>query len=110
MQRAWHSLSGNQLCDVDAFGRGSFTTAGLTKLCEALVLPECALVTLNLRSNQLRAEGGKLIATALKTNTSLTSLDLSANTLRAEGGSAIAGMLKDNTSLRQLRCVHSHVL
>ena len=30
------SLGGNQLCGVDGHGRGTYTTEGITKLCEAL--------------------------------------------------------------------------
>ena len=30
------SLDANQLCGVDFNGRGTYTTAGITKLCEAL--------------------------------------------------------------------------
>ena len=30
------SLAGNQLCGLDQFGRGTYTTEGITKLCEGL--------------------------------------------------------------------------
>ena len=30
------SLSGNQLCGLDDRGRGTYTSEGITKLCEAL--------------------------------------------------------------------------
>ena len=30
------SLAGNQLCGLDRRGRGTYTTEGITKLCEAL--------------------------------------------------------------------------
>ena len=30
------SLAGNQLCGLDGYGRGTYTSEGITKLCEAL--------------------------------------------------------------------------
>ena len=30
------NLSGNHLCGVDAWGQGTYTTEGITKLCEGL--------------------------------------------------------------------------
>ena len=30
------SLDGNQLCGVNEFGRGTFTTEGITTLCDGL--------------------------------------------------------------------------
>ena len=30
------SLGGNQLCGLDIIGRGTYTTEGITKLCEVL--------------------------------------------------------------------------
>ena len=30
------SLANNQLCGVDRYGSGTYTTEGITKLCEAL--------------------------------------------------------------------------
>ena len=30
------SLANNQLCSVDVFGKGTYTTEGITKLCEGL--------------------------------------------------------------------------
>ena len=60
------------------------------------------MTSLNLRANDLGAEGGRALGWALRMSRSLTSLDLSRNQLGAEGGAHIAKALASNTALRTL--------
>ena len=75
------------LCDC-AFGPESVIVLG-----EALKV-NTALMELNVRGNNVKAEGGKAIGEALKVNKTLTELNLVDNTLEAEAGKAISEALK----------------
>ena len=92
------SLSGNQLCGLDDRNRGTYTTEGITKLCEALkgsavtslkcaTASECSpscqrpltekqtlLCAHRLDWNKLGPEGGAALAEGIKGNSTLTSL------------------------------------
>ena len=89
----------NRLCGLDHEGRGTYTTEGITKLCEGLkgsavtslkcaAAPKCLLscqhpltrlITClhrahSLRGNKLRPAGGAALAEGLKGNSMLQSL------------------------------------
>merc|ERR1719424_2777585 len=59
-------LANNQLCGLDQFGEGTYTTEGITKLCEAL--KGSAVTSLDLTNNNLGPEGGAALAEGLKGN------------------------------------------
>ena len=58
--------------------------------------------TINLRWNNIGAEGAKYVAEALKVNTSLTEIHLGGNNIGAEGAKYVAEALKVNTSLTKI--------
>ena len=58
--------------------------------------------TINLRWNNIGAEGAKYVAEALKVNTSLTEIHLDGNNIGAEGAKYVAEALKVNTSLTKI--------
>ena len=58
---------------------------------------------LHLAGNELRAEGARAIADALKLNGSLTSLNVGNNKIDAKDAEAIAEALKLNGSLKSVR-------
>jgi hypothetical protein len=60
------------------------------------------LTSLDLRNNQITAEGAKAIATALEKNQSLASLNLGWNKITIEGAKAVATALEKNQSLTSL--------
>lgn len=61
--------------------------------------PRCALKFLGFASNDLRFEGGKHLAHALRSRVALTALDASTNRFGAGVGVAFAGALKKNHQL-----------
>lgn len=78
-------LSSNQLCGIDVYGRGTYDPTGIQALASAL--GTSVLTVLDLGHNDIRVEGAKALADALKSGTSvLTNLDLSTNNLAAETG------------------------
>jgi Ran GTPase-activating protein (RanGAP) involved in mRNA processing and transport len=58
---------------------------------------------LDLSYTELRAEGAKALAPAIRDSASLTDLNLFGNNMGEEGGAAIAESLKYNTSLVRLK-------
>ena len=93
-------MLGNQLCGLDGHGSGTYTTEGITKLCEglkgsAVTSLECAATPAfafasapidtphhqphssarSLRSNDLGPEGAAALAESLKGNLTLQSLE-----------------------------------
>jgi hypothetical protein len=103
-------LGDNQLCGVNYSGVGTYTTEGITKLCEAL--KGSAVTKLDLAFNQLcgldgrgcgtyTAEGITKLCEGLK-ESAVTSLNLNRNHLGPEGGAALAEGLKGNSTLRSL--------
>ena len=86
-------MADNQLCGLDDRGRGTYTTEGITKLCEALkgsavtslkcaTAPECSpscqrpltllsTCTRRLERNKLGPAGGAALAEGLKGNSTL---------------------------------------
>jgi Ran GTPase-activating protein (RanGAP) involved in mRNA processing and transport len=63
---------------------------------------DCALKVLGFAGNDLRTEGGKHLAHALKTRVQLTALDASRNRLGPAAGVAFAGAIKKNSALCHL--------
>jgi len=94
------NLADNQLCGLDIYGDGEYTTEGITKLCKGL--KGSAVTSLDLRYNNLGPKGGAAIAEGLKGNLTLQVLNLSCNELGPEGGAALAEGLKGNTTLQSL--------
>ena len=68
----------------------------------AAIVRSDAVTSVNFSQNSLGDKSGKLIAEALKTNTTLTQLDLGGNNLGDKSGKLIAEALKTNTTLTQL--------
>ena len=60
------------------------------------------LPELYLRGNNIRDDGAKVIADALKDNTTLTTLDLGRNHIGVDGAKALGEALKKNTTLTTL--------
>jgi Ran GTPase-activating protein (RanGAP) involved in mRNA processing and transport len=60
------------------------------------------LTTLILEGNNIRAEGARYIAEALKKNKCLFKLHIGANNIRRDGAKAVADCLKVNTALIDL--------
>ena len=59
------NLSGNQLCGIDVFGNGTYTTEGIIALADALkVTPSMTL--LDVRLNSLGEEGKAALRKALE--------------------------------------------
>jgi Ran GTPase-activating protein (RanGAP) involved in mRNA processing and transport len=64
--------------------------------------PHSRLITLALFDNKITAEGARVLAAALMSNTSLTSLSLDSNMVRNEGARALSGMLDSNSTLTSM--------
>ena len=79
------SLNDNQLCGLDQYGGGPYSTEGLAVLLAALQSPGCRVITLCLDGNSIgrggHPEGVVLLADALKANTSIRTLSLKSNQL-----------------------------
>jgi len=122
------NLADNQLCGLDPWGHGTYTSEGIeaiagalkvngsltkilvggnelrdvgtTILCDALRESTVSKVEeLGLSYNEIGPDGAKAIAALCAVRASLTSLDLSSNSLRAEGAKALAPGLAANGSL-----------
>ena len=92
-------LSDNQLCGLDSYGRGTYSSEGIKAIADALrvsaSLTECDLVY-----NQIGDEGAKFIAEALRSNGSLTVCSLLKNDLSMQAASSLARLGKEkNISL-----------
>jgi hypothetical protein len=88
------SLASNQLCGLNYLGRGTYTTEGITTLCEALkgsavTSLKCAAVCSLLCQRPLTC----LLSRAGS---------LAVNHLGPEGGAALADGLKGNSTLQVL--------
>ena len=88
-------LSGNQLCGINAFGRGTYTAEGITAIAEALKVTG-SLTSLNLWNNKIGDEGAAAIAKGLSNNGSLTEINLKNNSLGQEGWCVIFDALRDS--------------
>ena len=66
---------------------------GAAHLAEALRLPSCPLLALDLHANYVGPDGCCALASALRCNTVLTALDLSHNVVGPEGATALADAL-----------------
>jgi hypothetical protein len=71
----------------------SLGAEGARMLAEAL-RRNTSIVSLDLSSNNLDAEGASVLAEALRSNTSIVSIDVSSNNVGSEGASALAVALK----------------
>lgn len=67
------------------------------------------LVGLSLQRNQLGNDNAKILASALKRNTTLRSLQLGVNNLGNEGAKTIADALTENKSLRELNLEYNGI-
>ena len=74
---------------------------GTESIKRYLMTDLCSMQSLNLSWNELGSGGGKLIAEALKKNTSLLSLDLSANGIPDDAGQIIISHLSSPTCTLQ---------
>ena len=97
------SLAENQLCGLDDLGRGTYTTEGITKLCEglkgsAVTSLECAAAPKCLLSCQR-----PLTCTCSFTAPSQLLGSLYWNNIGPEGASALAAVLKE-TQITNLKC------
>ena len=93
------SLDGNQLCGINKYGDGTYTTEGITKLCEGL---KGSSVT------SLRCAAALFLLfcqcplTLLTTHLRSRARSLSWNRLGPEGAAALAEGLKGNSTLQSL--------
>jgi hypothetical protein len=102
-------LSGNQLCGLDLYGRGTYTAEGITAIADALRV-NGGLTSLDLSSNQLcgldyykrgtyTAEGITAIADALRVNGGLTSIDVRQNKIAGDGAVQLAAAVLGNLKI-----------
>ncbi len=61
------------------------------------------IASLDISSNRLGVEGGRVLGAALLTNTTLTTLNLRNNFLGVWGARAIIDMLDKNRTIRRLK-------
>ena len=85
-----------QASEGEKFPRGR----GLLKRLEFPI--KWHITVLRLRDCQLRSEGGNILATFLRRNTTLRELDVYKNFLQESGGIAISDALRNNTTLDNL--------
>ena len=93
------SLAENELCGVDRHGRGTYTAAGITKLCEGL---KGSVVT-SLKCAAARAFA--FVSAPIDTpqhRPRSHARSFSRNGLGPGGGAALAEGLKGNTTLQSL--------
>ena len=75
---------------------------GATVLKEALAMPDCILVELDLTDNELGEEGVSRLASGLRHNTSLQTLKLGGHRIGRDAAKAIGSMLSTNKGLVSL--------
>ena len=91
-------MANNQICGLDAYGRGTYTAEGITKLCEGL--KESSVTSLKCAAAP-RAFAFMSAPADRKANT-LCAHRLHGNKLGPEGGAALAEGLKGNSTLQLL--------
>ena len=87
------NLAYNLLCGIED-GNGSYDPSGIQALADALKSGKAVLTHLNLSNNDLDAEAGKALASALAGDAVLAHLNLNGNSIGVEGAKALAGALK----------------
>jgi len=106
------NLSGNQLCDLDAFGVGTYTAVGIAAIADALRV-NGGLTSLDLSKNALcglvqsfggvsgtyTAEGITAIADALRVNGGLTRVDVRHNNIAGDGAAQLAAAVLGNLKI-----------
>ena len=91
-------MADNQLCGLDEDGDGTYTTEGITKLCEGL---KGSAVTSLKCAAALRVFAFVSAPADRKANT-LCANRLDGNRLGPKGGAALAGGIKGNSTLQSL--------
>ena len=91
-------LSFNQLCGLDAFGKGTYDATGIEALASALEV-NATMTDLNLAGNEIGADGGIAIGKALGVNASLTTLNLADNRLDETTKDALRNAAKSTLEL-----------
>ena len=102
------NLLGNELCGLDEYGDGTYTTEGITALANALKVTG-SLTDVDVRHNHITGDGASQLSTAVLGNTtieifneipikemrtdSFTTLDLKKKYIGVEGGMVVAGLL-----------------
>ena len=93
------NLSGNQLCGIDVFGNGTYTTEGIIALADALKVT-ASLTELNL-------DGYALPIKQLKGTEPVASLDFRNKGLGVPSAIVIASLIGDNASMTWLDVRHN---
>ena len=93
-------MTKNQLCGIDQYGHGTYTTEGITKLCEAL--KGSSVTSLECAAAPARSLSCQRPLTALSTHICSHARSLRFNHLGPEGGVALAKGLKGNSTLQSL--------
>ena len=101
---SFDSLGGNQLCGLDQGGNGTYTTEGITKLCEGLkgsgvTSLECAAAPQRLLSCQRPLT----LLPSHRPNLTPMLCSISVNKIGDDGASALAAVLKE-TRISKLKC------
>jgi len=85
------------------------TPENLRGLFAALKSNSIPTTSLDLSSNEIGDENAKLLANALKVNTSLTELNLFSSNIRNDGAVAIFDALKENKTLKNLNMASNRI-
>lgn len=84
-------------------GKNSLHDVGISHLAEALCVPDCRLIELQLDGNDITDQGARSLANMLKTNRTLENLSLNGNRLSEKGMQSLVEVLIDqNQTLREL--------
>ena len=89
------NLSGNELCGLDCWRRGTYTAQGIQAIADALKL-KGSLTSLNLYDNRIGKEGAKALAAGLAASASLTKILVSDNMLGDEGTTILCNALRES--------------
>lgn len=103
-------LSENHSLEVLDLSGNDIGDEGTRFLCQGLqASPKSRIRELLLGKNEIGIQGGILLASYLKQNSTLEKLDLSHNALRDEGCSAIAESLRSNSTLISLNLKENRI-
>jgi len=94
-------LAGNELCGLDQFGNGTYTTEGFTKLCEGL--KESNVTSLECAPPHSVCSRVSAVDTSQHLCLLTRARSLEHNDLGPEGGAALAEGLKGNSTLQVLK-------